>query len=98
MQQAIDLQLNAFAMQLIAESFADAPEKFGDENVVFLSRAHGGQQVWFVMTKTMPTKADFDPPVDKAPGSASSVQIREGSEASNQSSQAHQGKSDADPS
>lgn len=66
MQQAIDLHLNAFALQLMAESFGDDPQKFGDENVVFLAHAHGGHEVWFLMTKTMPTKRDFDP----APGPA----------------------------
>jgi hypothetical protein len=61
MQQAIDLHLNAFALQLMAESFADAPELFGDENVVFQAHAHNHQPVWFIMSKTMPTAKDFDP-------------------------------------
>jgi hypothetical protein len=60
MQQAIDLHLNAFALQLMAESFGDMSEKFGDENVVFLAHAHNYQPVWFIMSKTMPTAKDFD--------------------------------------
>src|ERR1017187_2269608 len=63
MQQAINLHMNAFALQLMAESFADALEKFGDENVVFLCHAHNHQPVWFIMSKTMPTAKDFDPAV-----------------------------------
>jgi hypothetical protein len=60
MQQALDLGLNAFAMQLMAESFSDVPEKFGDENVVFLTHDHQRREVWFIMTKTMPKAEDFD--------------------------------------
>jgi hypothetical protein len=59
-QQALDLGLNAFALELMAESFADMPEKFGDENVVFLAHAHNRQPVWFIMTKEMPKAGDFD--------------------------------------
>jgi hypothetical protein len=40
MQQCISLGLNAFALQLMAESFADNPNKFKGENVVFLAEAH----------------------------------------------------------
>jgi hypothetical protein len=60
-QQASDLHINPFALSLLAESYGDHPEQFGDENVVFLARAHNGQEVWFVMTKTKPTKEDFEP-------------------------------------
>jgi hypothetical protein len=60
MQQASDIGINPFALQLLAESFADEPDKFGGENVAFLARAHNDQQVWFVMSKTMPTAKDFD--------------------------------------
>src|SRR5579863_3144638 len=58
-QQAVDLHLNGFALQLMAESFGDKPELFGDENVVLLAHAHNSQPVWFVMTKTQPQAADF---------------------------------------
>ena len=59
-QQALDLGLNAFALELMAESFGDMPEKFGGENVVFLAHAHNKQPVWFIMTKVTPTAEDFD--------------------------------------
>jgi hypothetical protein len=60
-QQAHNAGINPFALTLIAESFADAPERFGDENVVFLAHAHNGQEVWFIMSKARPRKEDFDP-------------------------------------
>jgi len=63
MQQASDVGLNPFAFQLIAESFGDAAEKFGDENVVLRFQDHKHRDVWFVMTKTMPETKDFDPVV-----------------------------------
>ncbi len=59
MQQASDVGVNPFALQLLAESFADEPARFGGENVVFLAHAHNGQEVWFVMTKQQPRRADF---------------------------------------
>ncbi len=59
MQQASDLHINPFALQLLGESFADDPSKFGDENVVFLARAHNGSAVWFIMTKQQPRARDF---------------------------------------
>lgn len=61
-QGCIDLHLNGFALQLMAESFSDDPAKFGDENVVLVAEDHRGRTVYFVMTKTMPTEKDFDPP------------------------------------
>ena len=59
-QQAINLGLNGFALTLMAESFADAPVKFDNENVAFLAHAHNGQEVWFIMTKTRPRLEDFE--------------------------------------
>ena len=60
LQQQVDAGLNGFALQLVAESFADKADKFGDENVAFLAHAHGGKEVWFIMTKQRPSEADFD--------------------------------------
>lgn len=59
MQQASDVGINPFALTLLAESFADNPERFGGENVVLLAHAHNGQEVWFIMSKTRPCAADF---------------------------------------
>jgi hypothetical protein len=59
-QGAIDAHLNGFALQLMAESFADDPQKFGDENVILSAHAHNGVQVYFVMTKKLPRAEDFE--------------------------------------
>lgn len=89
MQQALDAGLNAFAFQLLAESFADHPEKFGDDNLALLFHAHNGQQVWFLMTKTAPKDEDFDPPEGEA-----SMQSRVDPGGDVKSPQAHQEGSD----
>lgn len=60
MQDAHNIGVNPFALTLLAESFADVPSRFGDENLIFLSHAHNGQEVWFVMSRTRPIDADFD--------------------------------------
>lgn len=59
-QQAHACGINPFALSLLAESFADEPDKFGSENVALLAHAHNGQEVWFVLTKRRPEPADFD--------------------------------------
>jgi hypothetical protein len=51
--------LNPFALQLVAESFADDPDKFADNDVLAAIRAHNGQEVWILLTKTMPKPGDF---------------------------------------
>lgn len=51
--------VNPFAATLLAESFADNPATFGDDNVLLGARAHNGQEVWILLTKTMPTVEDF---------------------------------------
>ena len=62
MQQCIDLGLNGFAFELLAESFAVDPAKFGDENVCFLMHGHNGQEVYLILTKKPPALDDFDKP------------------------------------
>jgi hypothetical protein len=59
MQDCIDVGLNAFALELIAESFADKPEKFGADNLVVRLEAHNHQEVWMVLTKTAIQPQDF---------------------------------------
>lgn len=59
MQQAIDLGINAFAFQLLSESFSDKMEKFGDDSVIIISKDNENRQVFFIMTKEQPTMADF---------------------------------------
>ena len=58
-QAAINAGINGFALTLLAESFADVPDKFGDENIALLGVAHNRQEVWFVMSKTAPKQSDF---------------------------------------
>jgi hypothetical protein len=59
-QECINAGLNGFALQLMAESFADDPAKFGDESVILTADSHKGQTVYFVMTKECPSEKDFD--------------------------------------
>lgn len=59
MQQALDIGINAFAFQLMAESIGDDPNKFGDENLILQSRTHHGVPIYFIVTKTPPRKEDF---------------------------------------
>jgi hypothetical protein len=73
-QQASDCGINPFALTLLAESFADKPDRFGDENAVLLAQAHNGQAVWFILTKRCPRPEDFDPaPAPAAPATAETV-------------------------
>lgn len=58
-QQASDIGINPFTLTLLAESFADNPGRFGDENMILLAHAHNGTRVWFVMSKTQPRTDDF---------------------------------------
>jgi hypothetical protein len=58
-QDLLNAGLNAFALELLAESFADDPARFGDSNILLRATAHNGQDVWFVLTKTQPRPEDF---------------------------------------
>jgi hypothetical protein len=60
MQDALNVGFNAFALQLLAESFSDNIEKFGDENIVVLMHDHQKRDVWMILTKKMPVKEDFE--------------------------------------
>ena len=61
-QEAFKHNLNGFALQLMAESFGDDEDRFGNENVVMVAATHTGKPVYFIMTKTRPVAADFDSP------------------------------------
>ena len=61
-QAIADAGLNPFAATLLAESFADNPATFGDDNVLLKAAAHNGQEVWILLTKTMPAVEDFAAP------------------------------------
>lgn len=52
-QQQINAGLNPFAARLLAESFADKPEQFGDNNVLIRTTTHNGQTVYLILTKTL---------------------------------------------
>ena len=58
-QQMSDIGLNPFAAQLLAESFADKPDKFGDENALIVARAHNDQPVFMLLSKTPFKDTDF---------------------------------------
>jgi hypothetical protein len=62
-QAMLNMGLNAFAIfaiDLLAESFADDPDKFGDKNLLLRALAHNGTEVWIVVTKTQPVPQDFE--------------------------------------
>jgi len=58
-QAMIDAGINGFAAQLLAESHADEPEKFGDETVLLMAKAHDGTPVYMLVSTQMPTKEQF---------------------------------------
>lgn len=61
MQDAINVGINAFAFQMLAESMGDVPEKLGDANLLLSFEDHNHNRIWFVMTKTKPVAEDFEP-------------------------------------
>ena len=58
-QEMIDAGINGFAMQLMAESHADKPDKFGDETVVLMAQAHNGTPVYMLISTQAPDPAQF---------------------------------------
>lgn len=58
-QDAHQLGINPFALTLLAESFADDPAKFADDNVLVCATAHNGTEVWILLMKTQPRPEDF---------------------------------------
>lgn len=60
MQRTSDARLNPFAAQLLAESFADEPARFGDETVLIVARAHKGTPVFLLLSTRQPTKDQFN--------------------------------------
>lgn len=60
MQQMSDAGINPFAVQLLAESFADKPERFGDKTVMVVARAHNDTPVYILLSTEPPTKEQFD--------------------------------------
>lgn len=59
-QEMLDTGLNGFAMQLLAESHADDPERFGDETVMLMAKAHNGTPVYVLISTQMPDLEQFD--------------------------------------
>lgn len=60
MQSQNDARLNPFAIKLLAESFADVPERFGDKTVVVTGRAHNGTVVWMLISTQQPDAVQFE--------------------------------------
>lgn len=58
-QKMLDAGLNGFAAQLLAESFADKPEKFGDQTVMLMAKAHNGTPVYMIVSTQMPDLEQF---------------------------------------
>jgi hypothetical protein len=58
-QEMIDAGINGFAMQLMTESHADKPEKFGDETVVLMAKAHNGTPVYMLISTQPPDPEQF---------------------------------------
>lgn len=58
-QKMIDAGINGFAMQLMAESHADDPAKFGDETVVLMAKAHNGTPVYMLISTQAPSLDQF---------------------------------------
>ena len=60
MQKQCDAGINAWAAQLLAESHADKPERFGDETVMIVARAHDGTPVYMLLSTRRPTVDQFE--------------------------------------
>lgn len=58
-QKMIDNGINGFAMQLMAESHADKPDKFKDETVVLMAKAHNGTPVYMLISTQAPEHVQF---------------------------------------
>lgn len=59
-QAMINSGINGFAAQLLAESHADDPAKFGDDTVLLMAKAHNGTPVYMLISTQMPEKEQFD--------------------------------------
>ena len=59
MQKMLDSRLNGFGAQLLAESFADDPAKFGDETVLLMAKAHNGTPVYMIISTQKPDLEQF---------------------------------------
>lgn len=58
-QAMIDAGVNGFAAQLLAESHADNPEKFGDNTVLLMAKAHNGTPVYMLLSTEKPGLEQF---------------------------------------
>ena len=59
MQEQGDAHVNPFAVQLLAESYADDPERFKDETVLVVGRAHNGTAVYMLISTQKPEVEQF---------------------------------------
>jgi hypothetical protein len=58
-QTMSDGGINPFAVELVAESFADKPEKFGDRTIMLIAHAHAGTPVYMLISTQRPDPEQF---------------------------------------
>lgn len=66
MQDMINARLNAFAAQLLVESYADEKSSHRDVNkdlepIMLMARTHQDLPVFIIMTTVQPKLEDFEP-------------------------------------
>lgn len=59
MQMQADAGMNPFALQLIAEAHADNPERFKDQTIIAVARAHNGTPVYILISTQKPEAEQF---------------------------------------
>jgi hypothetical protein len=64
-QEQLKGGLNAFALELVAESYGDDPTRFKGESILCINRAHNGNLVYILISSVMPTAEDFDKPEEQ---------------------------------
>lgn len=59
MQQQHDARINPFAVQLLAESFADDDRPWGDKTLLLHGRARNGKTVYMLISTEAPSGEQF---------------------------------------
>jgi hypothetical protein len=58
-QQQLDAGINGFAVELMAESHADRPERWRDETILLRGTAHNGAYVYMLISTECPELEQF---------------------------------------
>lgn len=61
MQDCLNAGLNAFALQLLAESYSDDGRKHSDKAILIRMEDHQHRDVWIYISRQQPAPADFAP-------------------------------------